>query len=189
MRRLPHAVTAIASAMLLGLVVALPVEATGPGTQQSFAERVAEAKLVALVRVQGTPATGFVLTVDRIFKGQAGPRLVYPPPQPITALEPGWTRVVIAFDNPTELDFRAGNIVWHVAPDGQIDPEGFQRFPGLPPTLAAMIAYFGVPETSTDPRNNPAGPHWPGVVLVIALSYVGGMLAFRRFLGRRGTLV
>lgn len=169
--------------MFLGLVAVLPVAASGPVTPQSFAQRVAEAKLVALVGIEGTPATGFVLTVERVFKGHAGPRLVYPPPQGINALEPGWTRVVIAFDTPSELDFRAGTTLWHVTSDGRIDPEHFQSFPGLPQTLTALFAYFGVPATSTGPPTNPAGSNPLGVVLVIALSAGGGTLTWRRFHG------
>lgn len=175
----------IASAVVLGLAAAWPVAASGPVTPQSFAQRVAEAKLVALVSVEGTPATGYVLTVERVLKGRAGSRLVYPAPQWISALQPGWTRVVVAFDNPDELDFRAGNIVWHVTSDGRIDPEHFQSFPGLPPTLAAMFAYFGVPATSTGPPTNPAGPNPFGAALLIALSLAGGMLIWRRFHGSR----
>ncbi len=110
---------------------------------------------------------------------------IYPAPQWISALQPGWARVVVAFDNPDELDFRAGNIVWHVTSDGRIDPEHFQSFPGLPPTLAAMFAYFGVPASSTSPAGQPARTEPSLRGLVIAWSLAGGMLIWRRFHGSR----
>jgi hypothetical protein len=81
-----------ASTLLLGFVLAQPAAAASPVTPQTFAQRVAAAKLVVLVGVEDTPATGYVLTVEQVFKGQVGPRLIYRPPQNVTALEPGWSR-------------------------------------------------------------------------------------------------
>jgi len=147
----------IASAVVLAFVLAGPLAAASSQEPETFAQLVAAAKLVALVSVAGDSDTGFVLTVEQVLKGQAGPRLAYPGPQPITALEPGWSEVVIAFDDPTTLDFRAGTTVWHVGPDGRIDPEGYQQLPGLPPTLTALLAYFASPGPSTAGTTSPCG--------------------------------
>jgi hypothetical protein len=168
--------------LLLLLVVAQPVAAATPQTPLTFAQRIAQAKLVALVSVSGSPQAGYVLTVEQVFKGQAPSRLVYPPPQlqAAVAVEPGWTRVVIAFDNPTTLDFRANNIAWHVGPDGRIDPEHFQQFQGLPPTLAAMFAYFGLPATSTERPEPRDGPAPLSMLFVLLASVIAAVLTWRR---------
>ena len=174
----------LAIALLLGVVLAQPVAAATPVTPQTFAQRIAEAKLVALVSVEGTAATGYVLTIEKVFKGHAGPRLVYPPPQDVTALEPGWGRVLIAFDEPTQLDFRAGNTMWRVTADGRIDPERYQPFPGLPTTVGDLQRYFATPPTSTSsPPTQPAGWDPFGLAVVLGSSLAVGTLTWRR--GRR----
>jgi hypothetical protein len=161
---------AVASTMILALVLASPLTAASSQQPVTFAQRVAEAKLIALVSVSGDSNSGFVLTVEKVLKGQASAQLVYPGPQLITALEPGWTEVVIAFDDPVTLDFRAGTIAWHVASDGRIDPEGYQQFPGLPPTLTAMLAYFAPPATSTEDTSSRQGSGFPLAAALLAIS-------------------
>ncbi len=166
--------------LLLGLMLAQPAAAASPQRLETFAERVAEAKLVALVSVAGSPEAGFVLTVERVFKGRVGARLVFPPPQTITLLEAGWNRVVIAFDDPTTLDFRANNIAWHVADDGRLDPEGFQPYPGLPHTLAAMFLYFGPPVTSTAPPTGSDKQVPLSMLAILGASLAATLLTWRR---------
>lgn len=172
----------VASSMILALVLANPLVAASVPQPVTFAQRVAEAKLIALVTVTGDSNTGFVLTVQQVLKGQAGAQLVYPGPQFVTALEPGWTEVVIAFDDPSTLDFRAGTTVWHVASDGRIDPEGYQQFPGLPPTLTAMLAYFAPPATSTEDTSSRHGSGFPlgPALLAISLSLAVAWRLVRR---------
>jgi hypothetical protein len=70
-----------------------------------------------------------------------------------------------------------------------IDPEHDQRYPGLPLTLSAMLAYFGSPETSTAAAvassSSPASDE-----LLLAVALVGAAwLAFRsrHFNSRGGT--
>lgn len=170
----------VATSLLLGVVLAQPVAAATPVTPQTFAQRVAEAKLVALAGVDGTPESGYVLTIEKVLKGHAGPRIVYPPPQHVTALEPGWGRVLIAFDDPTLLDFRAGNTTWHVTANGRIDPEHYQPYPGLPTTVAELLRYFGPPATSTSSLpTQPTGRDPLGAGLVFAVSLAVGWLAWR----------
>jgi hypothetical protein len=154
---------AVASSMILALVLANPLAAASSQQPVTFAQRVAEAKLIALVAVTGDSNTGFVLTVEQVLKGQAGAQLVYPGPQFVTALESGWTEVVIAFDDPSTLDFRAGTTVWHVASDGRIDPEGYQQFP-------AMLAYFAPPATSTEDTSSCQGSGFPLGPALLAIS-------------------
>lgn len=161
---------AVASSMILVLGLASPLAAASSQQPVTFAQRVAEAKLIALVSVSGDANSGFVLKVEKVLKGQTGAQLVYPGPQLITALEPGWNEVVIAFDDPTTLDFRAGTTVWHVAADGRIDPEGYQQFPGLPPTLTAMLAYFAPPATSTEDTSSRQGSSFPLAPALLAIS-------------------
>jgi hypothetical protein len=173
---------AVASSMILALVLASPLAAVSSQQPVTFAQCIAEAKLVALVSVAGDSNSGFIVTVEKVLKGQAGVQLVYPGPQLITALEPGWTEVVIAFDDPTTLDFRAGTTVWHVASDGRVDPEGYQQFPGLPPTLTAMLAYFAPPATSTEDTPSRQGSGFPLAPALLAIS--GSLAVVWRLVGR-----
>ena len=148
-KSLRHAATTLATASLLALVIAsawTPVAHAASPSQTTFADIVAESKLIVLAEIHERADGGFTFTVEQVLKGRAGNQLAYPP---LAATPPfqGWTRAVIAFADPSTDDFRAPTIAWHVASDGTIDPERFQRYPGLPATLSAMLAYFALPAT------------------------------------------
>ena len=120
----------------------------------TFDAVVARARLIVVARIGAAADGGIVLDVERTLRGRSADRLVFPATDAAPPLET-WHRAVVAFTDPTTIDFRAPTIAWHVAPDGTIDPEGFQPYVGLPPTLDAMLAAFG--QAPLDPGASPAG--------------------------------
>jgi hypothetical protein len=141
------AIACIAAAAAVG-----PVAADSGASEQTFAQIVREAKLVVVARIDIGPDGGVTLDVERVLKGTAGARLVFPPTDIGPPLD-DWKRAVVAFTDPATIDFRAPTIAWHVADDGTIDPEGFQQYPGLPRTLDAMLLAFG--QDATEPASAP----------------------------------
>ena len=133
-------VTAIAGVVVGSL--AEPVFADQGPSAQTFAQIVREAKLVVVARINIDLGGGVTLDVERVLKGTAVARLVFPPTDIGPPLD-DWKRAIVAFTDPATIDFRAPTIAWHVADDGTIDPEGFQQHPGLPRTLDAMLLAFG----------------------------------------------
>jgi hypothetical protein len=133
-------VTAIAGVVAGSL--AGPVFADQGPSAQTFAQIVGEAKLVVVARIDIGPDGGVTLDVERVLKGTAAERLVFPPTDIGPPLD-DWKRAIVAFTDPATIDFRAPTIAWHIADDGTIDPEGFQQHPGLPRTLDAMLLAFG----------------------------------------------
>jgi hypothetical protein len=88
---------------------------------------------------------------------------------------------LIAFDDPTQLDFRAGTTLCHVTASGRIDTERYQQLPGLSTTVAELLRYFGVPATSSSPSpTRPAWPGLPGLALVVAVGLAVGERTSRR---------
>jgi hypothetical protein len=150
MRRLLYG---LAIGLMAAAALAAPTVASTPSTT-TFADVIARSKLVIFAQVVDRPDGGFTFEVIQVLKGSASARLVYPSINTAPPLA-GWSRAVIAFANPANDDFRAPTIAWHVASNGAIDPEHDQRYPGLPLTLGAMLAYFGSPQTSTAPSDLP----------------------------------
>lgn len=146
----------VATAMLITMVSASSVDAASATTPETFTHRIARAKLVVLANVRQGRYT-VVLDVERVLKGRAGARLVFPNGAG-SPLETGWRRVVLAMDQPNTFDYRGGATAWHVSPTGQIDAEGFQPFPGRPATVQAMLAYFHVAAPDTSTISAPAPP-------------------------------
>ena len=149
-----------ASTALLVFLTALTLPANAlAGSSQSpetFAAVVAGMQLIVVADVAGSPDSGVTYTVETFLKGSGPRELQFPAPDLQSAVQTGWTRVVVAFSNPTTDDFRAPTIAWHVGSDGAIDPEGYQQYVGLPRNLPAMLAFFGV--------SSPAGPSTPPTV-------------------------
>jgi hypothetical protein len=131
------AIACIAAAAAVG-----PVAADGGAPAPTFAQIVGKAKLVVVARIDIGPDGGVTLDVERVLKGTAVARLVFPPTDIAPPLD-DWKRAIIAFTDPATIDFRAPTIAWHVADDGTVDPEGYQQYPGLPRTLDAMLVAFG----------------------------------------------
>ena len=149
---------------LLAILTALMLPATALAASsqspRTFAEVVAGMQLIVVADVDGSPEAGVTYTVETVLKGSGPPELQFAAPDLQSAVQPGWTRVVIAFSNPTTDDFRAPTIAWHVAADGAIDPEGYQQYVGLPGTLPAMLSFFGLP-SSTGPSAPPTASTGP----------------------------
>ena len=174
----------LTACVLLIAAVAAPAAASTPD-KTTFAGVIAASKLIVLVEIDDQANGGVSLKVERVFKGVAPAQLVYPA---LLTTPPfaGWARAVIAFADPATDDFRAPTIAWHVASDGAIDPENFQRYPGLPLTLAAMLEYFGAPATSTAPAPDPAAPGPSDAPLGVAVFAIAAFLLYRaRWFGGR----
>jgi hypothetical protein len=175
----------------VGLSLGLLLAMTGPASADSgpqprvFVNVVRASRLIVLVTIHHRSDGGYTFDVERVLKGSAGAQLVFAPTLQ-AAVDPGWARAVIAFSDPTQLDFRTPTIAWHVAPDGRIDPEGYQQFIGLPPTLDAMIRYFDTLGMSDKGPMTPAPPPasmWPLAALVgtvVGLGLLAGAVVKRR---------
>ena len=143
----PFIVWALLTTLAAG-TFAMDAMATSSQRPETFEHLVSSMKLVIVAHVSGNPETGFRYAVDQVLKGPATSSLRFGP-DPQAAVQPGWTLAVVAFTDPTTDDFRAPTIAWHVGSGGAIDPEGYQRYQGLPPTLDAMLAYFRVTPSAT----------------------------------------
>jgi hypothetical protein len=176
----------LVSLTLLFVVVA-PTFAAGTSPRPTFADVIAGSRLVVLARIHVRTDGGLRFRVERVLKGHAGRELSYPPLGPTPPVA-GWSEAVIAFADPRTDDFRAPTIAWHVAQDGVIDPERFQRYPGLPATLDAMLRYFGAPATNM--WGATVGPVPPagslGGLFLVGLAGLAGLaLGHRRFARRQ----
>jgi hypothetical protein len=154
---------AVAIACIAAAAVVGPVGADSGARAQTFAQIVGKANLVVVVRIAIGPDGGVALDVERVLKGTAAARLVFPPTDIGPPIE-DWKRAIVAFADPATIDFRAPTIAWHVADDGTIDPEGFQRYPGLPRTLDAVLVAFGQDaiESASAPVAAQPAPQAPG---------------------------
>jgi len=170
--------------VLLFLLGARDVRADSGASAPPFSDVIAKAKLVVLATVTQRPDGGYTLDVERVLKGESGPQLVFAPSAVTVPLE-GWKRAVVAFADPGSLDSRAPTIAWHVAPDGTIDPEGYQRYPGLPPTLDALLQMFGPSSTETagqspavaEPAPSTTSSSFPVVTVVAILVGAAALVA------------
>ncbi len=170
--RHPVAVVGLGLAVALLLTVVPSVLAATP-SKDTFGSVTREATLVVLVRIHHRSTGALVLDVERVLKGSTRRRLRF---QPGTTDVPlyTWTQALIAFRDPSSLDFRSPTIAWHVTADGGIDPEGYQQFPGTPRTLRGVFAAFDLPATSTalpvsGPPKSPL-PIAPCVSLAVGLA-------------------
>jgi hypothetical protein len=175
------ALAAWLAAMLL-LTAAAPTTANSGPSTTTFADVVARSRLVVLADVVRRPAGGITLDVARVLKGRAGRVLRFAPTLQ-SAVQPGWARAVVAFTDPTTLDFRAQTIAWHVTAAGVVDPERYQQYPGTPQTLAAMLAWFDrLPATDTvAPAGAPQPPDWRlGVLALAGIAALVGAVRYTR---------
>ncbi len=111
-------------------------------SQETFDQLVERSSLIVVATIHRRSDGGLTLGVETVLKGTAATELSFPPTDIAPPIET-WSRAVIAFSDASTIDFRAPTIAWHVAADGRIDPEGYQPFAGLPPTLDALLAAFG----------------------------------------------
>ena len=170
-----HRPLGCAALILFLLVWVAPVRASSSQPPTTFADVVSQSKLIVLVAIRHPSAGGWIFTVEEVFKGEAPPTMTFPPLDTAPPLD-GWARAVIAFHDPTSLDFRVPTYAWHVTADGRLDPERFQQVPGVPQTLGELEGYFGLPATDTSPDSGgPPVTTWLGAFLL-----VGGIAAFAR---------
>lgn len=159
--------SAVAAVALLAPAAA-PIAANSGPSSTTFADIVASSRLIVLADITERRDGGLDLSVERVLKGRAATVLHFPETAQ-AAVQPGWKRAVVAFSDPKEIDFRAPTIAWHVAGSGALDPERYQQYPGTPQTLAALLAWFGLPATDTPPAARPEGGlDWRPVVLALA---------------------
>lgn len=163
------------------LAVGPPLHAATTGPRPPFPVMVADATLVVVARIALEEARITVL-VERVLAG-TGPssgRLVFEDPTDPPHLVDG-AAAIIAFADPGSIEASAPTIAWHVSDDGFIDPDGLASADGLPPTLAAMYTYFGVPMAPE--RAGGDGDHseilLPFVLVLAALALAEGGIAHR----------
>jgi hypothetical protein len=147
MRNLPALVTAVAVALVALSTAAAPrTLAATEGARPPFAATAGTSTLVVVGRAEVADDGAITVIIDRVLQG-AGPadgRLEFHRADAPPAIVHGQL-VVIAFADPATIDADAPTYAWPVSPDGFVDPQGVQPADGLPPTLAAMYTYFGVP--------------------------------------------
>lgn len=167
---------------VLGLTLLAPGALASTPSNTTFADVIASSRLVVLAGIVHRPGGGITLQVERFLKGVAPAQLAF---VPLAATPPfdGWSRAVIAFANPATDDFRAPTIAWHVASDGAIDPEHFQRYRGLPLTLTAMLRYFDSPPTDSAPVPGPTKTPDDAPLLVVFVAAAGLLFGLHRFRG------
>ena len=162
--------TVLSAAAVVALLApaAAPAAADSGPSSTTFADIVAASRLVVLADITQRRDGGLDLEVERVLKGHAAATLRFPE-TPQAAVQPGWGRAVVAFSDPTEIDFRAPTFAWHVEASGALDPERYQQYPGTPQTLAALLAWFGLPATDTRPAAEPPeSPDWRPPILALA---------------------
>ena len=159
---------ALFSALLAASILAAPAVA-----DSSFAGAVSGCPLIVLARVAVRSDGGITLQVEQVLKGRAAESLRFPPSA--SAVEPGWARAVVAFEDPSTI---AGGVTfaWHITASAALDPERREQFRGTPQTLDAMLAWFGrMPATDALPATGDA----PAAAWRLALlGLAGGLAAF-----------
>ena len=183
----------LAGPLILCSVLVAPTLAASTPSRTTFADVIAGSRLVVLAQIHVRTDGGLLFTVERVLKGDATARqLSYPPLGAAPPID-HWSEAVIAFAHPETDDFRAPTIAWHVAANGTIDPEGFQQYPGLPATLAAMLRYFGAPATDTSSgatmSSASSGRETASVFFVGLAGLAGLALGLSRFARRRDALI
>ena len=173
---------AIWLAAIVLLTAAAPATANSGSATTTFADVVTRSRLVVLARIVHRSDGGITLEVERVLKGRAARFLRFAPTLQ-SAVQPGWARAVVAFTDPTELDFRAPTIAWHVTAVGDIDPERYQQYPGTPQTLAAMLTWFDrLPATDTvTAAGTPQRHDWRlGVLALVGIAALVGAVRHSR---------
>jgi hypothetical protein len=156
--------SALFAASLLAALAA-PVAA-----DSSFAGVVRDCPLIVLARVAVRSDGAVTLRVEQVLKGHAAAHLPFPPSTP--AVQPGWTRAVVAFTD-TSTIARGVTFAWHVSASGAVDPERLDQFPGIPQTLDAMLAWFhGLPATDALATAGDTPKQDPRLAVVAAVAVV-----------------
>jgi hypothetical protein len=168
---------ALFSALLAASMLAAPAAA-----DSSFAGAVSGCPLIVLAWVTVRSDGGITLHVEQVLKGHAGETLRFP--ASTSAVEPGWARAVVAFEDPSTIA-RGVTFAWHVSASGALDPERLEQFPGTPQTLDAMLAWFGrMPATDAalPAAGDAPAADWRLALLGLAggLAALAGAVRYRR---------
>ncbi|HEU0242385.1 MAG TPA: hypothetical protein VFQ75_00675 [Candidatus Limnocylindrales bacterium] len=175
----------IGLAGLIGVAVLAPPFAragtTGPSIP--FGAAIAASRLVVIATTELRADGAIVVHVERVLAGArpATSSLVFTEPQDPPAFVDGG-RAVIAFGEPTSIEAAAPTRAWQISADGYVDPDGIQPADGLPPTLAALYTWFGVPmrvEPAAGADGGLANALGPILLVLVALALAEGGIAHR----------
>jgi hypothetical protein len=167
-----------------------PVLGGTNGPSIPFDAAIATSALVVVATTDLRPDGSIVVRIERVLAGvaPARPELEFATPVDPPPLVDGG-RAVIAFGVPTSIDGAAPTRAWQISADGYVDPDGLAPADGLPPTLAALYTWFGVP-MRLEPAAGPGGPSnaiGPILLVLVALAMAEGGIAHRdRRRARRG---
>ena len=159
-----------------------PVLAATRGPAIPFEATIAASRLVVVATTELHADGSIVVQVERVLAG-VPPRaqLVFAAPVDAPALVDGG-RAVIAFSTPTSIDADAPTRAWQISADGYVDPEGVAPADGLPPTLAALYTWFGLPMREAAAATAGFGLSsvlGPILLVLVALAMAEGGIAHR----------
>ncbi len=149
----------------------LAATAAPAAADSSFSSLIRGCPLVVLADVTVEADGAVVLHVEQVLKGHAASVLRFP--HSASAVEPRWTRAVVAFFDASTIA-RGVTYVWHVTASGAVDPERLAQVYGIPQTLAAMLAWFGVPPATDTERATAAVPAADWRLPLLALAGLAG---------------
>ena len=160
-----------------------PVRAATGGPSLPFGAAMAASRLVVVATTELHPDGSIVVQVERVLAGipPVHPQLVFAAPVDAPPLVDGG-RAVIAFSTPTSIDADAPTRAWQISADGYVDPEGVAPADGLPPTLAALYTWFGLPMREAAAATAGFGPSsvlGPILLVLVALAMAEGGIAHR----------
>jgi hypothetical protein len=159
------------------------VRAATTGPSIPFDCVVAASKLVVVATIEVRPDTAIVVLIERVLVGvgPAGKQLVFEAPVDPPPLADG-ARAVIAFSVPSSIEADAPTRAWEISADGFVDPARMAPADGLPPTLAALYTWFGLPLREAAEASAGFGPSnaiGPILLVLLALAMAEGGIAHR----------
>ena len=170
---------------LVGAVALAPLSVRGAtnGPSIPFEAAMATSTLVVVATTELRPDGGIVVRIERVLAGAAPARteLEFPAPVDPPPLVDGG-RAVIAFSIPTSIDAAAPTRAGQISADGYVDPDGLAPAEGLPPTLAAIYTWFGVPLRETESTGSGfrlSSALGPILLVLVALAMAEGGIAHR----------
>ena len=162
---------------------AAPARAATTGPSIPFESAIADARLVVVATTELRPDAAIVVHVERVLLGvpPAGAQLVFNQPVDPPPLVDGGL-AVIAFSVPTSIEADAPTRAWQISGDGFVDPAGVAPADGLPPTLAALYTWFGLPMREAPAASAGVGLSnalGPMLLVLLALAMAEGGIAHR----------
>jgi hypothetical protein len=172
--------TGMVGVMALG---APQVRAATTGPSIPFDAVVAASKLVVVATIELRADAAIVVHIERVLVGipPASSQLVFEAPADPPPLADGG-RAVIAFSVPSSIEAGAPTRAWQISADGFVDPDGMAPADGLPPTLAALYTWFGLPLREAGPASEGFGLSnaiGPILLVLLALAMAEGGIAHR----------